>query len=98
MHDQILFYGNILQSLQLYFNLQIYNFFSYSVYNLQLNMVEFDLQIYNFRTNLNVDSTAQKGINLQSTFLAPPLCQSQYKCETDMTNLIFLREASKNIV
>ena len=35
-------------------------------------MVEFDLQIYNFRTNLNVDYTAQKGINLQSTFLAPP--------------------------
>ena len=50
----------------------MYNFSSYSVYNLQLNMVEFDLQIYNFRTNLNVDSTAQNGINLQSTFLAPP--------------------------
>ena len=72
MHDQFLFYGNILQSLLLYFNLQIYNFPSYSVYNLQLNMVEFDLQVYNFRTILNVDSTAQKGINLQSTFLAPP--------------------------
>ena len=36
----------------------MYNFSSYSVYNLQLNMVEFDLQIYNFRTNLNVHSTA----------------------------------------
>ena len=72
MHNQILFIGNILQSLQEFFNLKIYNFSSYSVYNLQLNMVEFDLQVYNFRTILNVDSTAQKGINLQSTFLVPP--------------------------
>ena len=36
-------------------------------------LINFDLQIYNFLTKINVDSTAQNDLNLQSTFgVAPP--------------------------
>ena len=36
-------------------------------------LINFDIQIYNFLTKINVDSTAQNDLNLQSTFgVVPP--------------------------
>ena len=36
-------------------------------------LINFDIQIYNFLAKINVDSTAQNDLNLQSTFgVAPP--------------------------
>ena len=45
------------------------------------------MQIYNFSAKINVDSTAESGINLQSTFLDPP----PYNAVTQRIETLFIR-------
>ena len=42
-------------------------------------LINFDLKIYNLLTKLNVDSTAQTYINLQSTFAVAPTLKSKLR-------------------
>ena len=46
-------------------------------------LINFDLQIYNFFTKINVDSTAQNDLNLQSTFGV--VCMQDFNILTDVT-------------
>ena len=49
------------------------------------------MQIYNFSAKINVDSTAESGINLQSTFLDPPPRIMLFLNVTQRIETLFIR-------